>query len=71
MRPRRWVAVEGAVLRNAPGQPARLLGVTRDITEHKLAAEKLQQSERASRELLEALPAAVYVTDAAGRISYL
>ena len=68
--PQRWVAVEGAVLRNAPGQPVRLLGVTRDITEHKLAAGKLQHSERASRELLEALPAAVYVTDAAGRISY-
>ena len=68
--PQRWVAVEGAVLRNAPGQPVQLLGVTRDITEDKLAAEKLQQSERASRKLLEALPAAVYVTDAAGRISY-
>ena len=66
----RWVAVEGTVLRNADGQPVRLLGVTRDITEDKQASEMLQQSERAFRELLEALPAAVYVTDAAGRITY-
>jgi two-component sensor histidine kinase/PAS domain-containing protein len=33
----RWVAVEGSVVRDGPGRPARLLGVTRDITERKLA----------------------------------
>jgi PAS domain S-box-containing protein len=32
--------------------------------------QKLQKSERASRELLGALPAAIYVTDAVGRITY-
>ena len=48
----------------------RLLGVTRDITERKYTEQKLQKSERESRELLGALPAAIYVTDAAGRIAY-
>jgi two-component sensor histidine kinase/integral membrane sensor domain MASE1 len=33
----RWVAVEGNVARDAAGRPVRLLGVTRDITAHKLA----------------------------------
>ena len=66
----RWVALEGTVVRGADGRPLRLLGVTRDITGRKLTEQKLQKSERESRELLGALPAAVYVTDAAGRIAY-
>lgn len=66
----RWIAVEGAVMRNPNGQPVRLLGITHDITERKQFEEKLQRSERTSRELLGALPAAIYMTDAAGRISY-
>ena len=66
----RWVAVEGTVVRGADGRPARLLGVTRDITKRKLTEQRLQRSERESRELLGALPAAVYVTDAVGRITY-
>src|SRR5262249_52317984 len=52
------------------GRPVQLLGVTRDITEQKHAETKLRESERASRELLGALPAAIYVTDAAGHVTY-
>jgi PAS domain S-box-containing protein len=63
----RWVAIEGAVLRREGGQ---LLGVTRDITEQKHAETRLRESERSLRELLGALPAAIYVTDAAGHITY-
>jgi integral membrane sensor domain MASE1 len=33
----RWVAVEGSVVRDAAGRAVRLLGVTRDITERRLA----------------------------------
>ncbi len=66
----RWVAIEGAVLRQADGRPTQLLGVTRDISEPKHTERKLRESEQASRELLGALPAAIYVTDAAGRITY-
>jgi PAS domain S-box-containing protein len=36
----RWVAVEGTVVRDAVGQPVRLLGVTRDITGRKRAEEQ-------------------------------
>jgi PAS domain S-box-containing protein len=66
----RWVAVEGTVLRGADGRPARLLGVTRDVTQRKRTGHRLQESERRYRELLGALPAAVYVTDEVGRITY-
>jgi PAS domain S-box-containing protein len=66
----RWVAVEGTVVRNTDGEPTRLLGVSRDITAHKQIEDRLRTSERVSRELLGALPAAIYVTDAAGHILY-
>jgi len=42
---------------------------TRDVTERKQAERKLQDSERRLRDLVEALPAAIYTTDAAGRIT--
>jgi PAS domain S-box-containing protein len=66
----RWVAIAGAIVRRADGRPVQLLGVTRDITERKHAEMLLRASDRKSRELLGALPAAIYVTDAAGRITY-
>jgi PAS domain S-box-containing protein len=66
----RWVAIEGAIVRDAAGRPVELLGVTRDITERKHVEDTLRESERSLRDLLGALPAAIYVTDAAGRITY-
>ena len=66
----RWVAVEGTVVRNAQGRPARLLGVTRDITKDRIAEDGLRKREQAFRELLEALPGAVYTTDATGRVTF-
>jgi PAS domain S-box-containing protein len=41
-----------------------------DISARKRAEERLRESERQTRDLLEALPAAVYTTDAAGRITF-
>ncbi len=43
---------------------------TLDVTERHLAQLDLQESERRSRELLEALPAAVYTTDRNGAITF-
>ena len=66
----RWIAVEGTVVRNAEGRPVRLLGVTRDITKGRIAEDGLRKREQAFRQLLEALPAAVYTTDAGGRVTF-
>ena len=66
----RWVAFEGSFVRGADGKPVRLLGVTRDITRRKLAEETLRKREQAFRELLGALPAAIYTADAAGHVTY-
>jgi PAS domain S-box-containing protein len=66
----RWVAVEGTIVRNAAGRPQRLLGVTRDITDRKRVEENLRKHERALRDLLGALPAAIFTADPEGRLTY-
>jgi len=51
----------------------RIIGaskIARDITERKLADARLLESERRLQELLAAVPAAIYTTDAQGRITY-
>jgi len=55
---------------DAAGRLLRIKGLARDITERKYAEETLQESEQQFRDLLGALPAAIYVTDAAGHITY-
>ncbi len=69
-RGERWVALEGCLVRDVAGQPPRLLGVTRDITEQKLAEQRLHQQRESFARLLGALPAAIYTTDAAGHVTY-
>lgn len=54
-------------------QAGRVIGaskIARDITDRKLSEARLQESERRLQELLAAVPAAIYTTDAAGRITY-
>ena len=55
---------------DAAGRLLRIKGLARDFTERKYAEETLQESEQQFRDLLGALPAAIYVTDAAGHITY-
>jgi PAS domain S-box-containing protein len=44
--------------------------IARDITRRKEAERKLQESEQRLKELLAAIPAAIYTTDAQGKITY-
>jgi PAS domain S-box-containing protein len=53
-RGERWVAAEASVVRNADGRPLRLLGVARDVTAGKRAAEVLKESEARLRDALAA-----------------
>jgi PAS domain S-box-containing protein len=66
-----WVAVTSSTVRDSAGRFLYGVRVMRDVTSGRHAQEALAASERRFRELLEALPAAVYTTDAGGRVTFL
>ncbi len=51
----RWVAANGRLLRNAEGQPIRVVGAIRDITKRRQAEDKLAASEKRLRDTLDSL----------------
>lgn len=64
-----WVALEStsSVIRNAKGEPERLVIVNRDITERKRAEEALRRSEVDFRSVVEDAPYGIYRASIAGR----
>ncbi len=66
----RWIENRADVLLDEEGRPARYVGMIADVTGRMQAAEALRESERRLRELVDLLPAAIYLTDAAGRITF-
>jgi PAS domain S-box-containing protein len=65
-----FVEVLSSSVRSPDGAFLYGVRVVKDVTDRKRAEQRLQESERRSRELLDALPIAVYTTDAGGRITY-
>jgi PAS domain S-box-containing protein len=65
-----WVLVHSTAVRDEAGRFLYAVRVIQDITERKRAEERLRDSERHYRELIEALPAAIYTTDREGRITF-
>ncbi|MCK1513904.1 PAS domain S-box protein [Bradyrhizobium sp. 190] len=57
-------------IRDRAGRIVGVSKIARDITKRKIAEASLQESERRLQELLAAIPAAIYTTDAEGRITY-
>ncbi len=57
----RWRTVAGEVVPDRAGQPVRMIGVGRDITEQREADERLRQAEGRYRTLVERLPLVSYV----------
>ncbi len=64
-----WIAVRGNCFRDQDGKAIRLAGVTLDITERKLAEQKLEQSSNFNQEVLDSLAAHVAVLDKDGMIT--
>jgi PAS domain S-box-containing protein len=57
-------------MRDSAGVIVGASKIARDITERKEARRKLEESEQHLRDLLAGIPAAIYTTDAQGRITY-
>jgi len=65
-----WVSIYLALLLDAGGRIEHVIGVIQDIDERKRAEEALRESDRRFREMIDALPAAIYTTDDQGRITH-
>ncbi len=63
----RWLETHATPLRDAYGRIVALVGVTRDITEHKRAAEALRESEARFRDTLEYAPIGMAIVSLDGR----
>ena len=59
------------LLRDASGQPIGMWAIIRDITERKLADEKLRETEKKYRELAESLPEVIFEVDLNGILTYV
>ncbi len=67
---RRWLETHAVPLRASSNNIEALLAVTRDITERKLAEERLQQSEARYRDVVENATDIIYLTDINGNFVY-
>ncbi len=65
----RWLAVRGQLLGGRPGR--RVLGVSADVTEHRLAEEALVAEQERALVTLASIGDGVVRTDAEGRVDYL
>jgi PAS domain S-box-containing protein len=64
------VSLSVSPMKDAAGRVIGASKIARDISERKQAEARLRDSERRLQELLAAIPAAIYTTDAQGRITY-
>jgi len=67
---RRWLETHAAPLGGANGEVAMLLGITRDITERKRAAQELRESERRFSDMLGNMELISLMLDREARITY-
>ncbi|HYF89503.1 PAS domain S-box protein [Azospirillum sp.] len=68
----RWTSSCGRVVRDASGQPMRMVGYDADVTERRGVEEKLRQSESRFRSFAENSTDVLWIADAAtGRLDYL
>jgi PAS domain S-box-containing protein len=66
-----WVEDWGIAIKNDSGQPIRIVGNTRDISDRKQTEASLRRSEAFNRQILETIPDCIKVLDLEGRILYM
>lgn len=62
-----YVYDRGYILRDENGRPVRIIGASSDISERKLAEEKVKAERNLLRTLIDNMPDAIYVKDTEGR----
>jgi PAS domain S-box-containing protein len=65
----RWVHERARVDRDPAGTPVRYIGVTRDVTEEKLAEDSLKASEARNAAVIEAAVDCLIISDAEGKVT--
>lgn len=66
-----WVTLRGESVRGSDGRATRLVMSIVDTTEHRIAQQRLVDSERRYRALVEASPSLIWVCDHKGRITFV
>ncbi len=66
-----WVTMRGETVRGSDGKATRLVLSIVDTTEHRLAQQRLTDSELRYRALVEASPSLIWVCDAKGRLTFV
>ncbi len=66
-----WVEEKGRYIRDSEGKVLFHEGILRDVTERKLAEEKLIESEKRYRFVAESMPEQVWTADAGGLVDYV
>ena len=64
----RWIASQGKISAVQDGKPVTMVGINMDITARKQAELALQEREQQLRAILDVLPVAVFMCDAAGKL---
>lgn len=67
----RFVESLGSVIQDEAGQVSKVVVVSRDMTEHRLAQERLRQSEVLYHSLVESLPQSIFRKDLEGRFTFV
>lgn len=67
---KRWVSASYTPITDPAGYPVGWVAVILDVTERKKNEALLRESERRFREMIDALPVAVYTTDSDGRLTH-